>query len=257
MLNLDKYLQDIVVNEFTEKSALEFRKRVTDITKIDPQHPIIIYIDSYGGYVDSLAMMIETIDSVSNPIITVCIGKAMSCGAILLAAGDYRFCGRHSRILIHEVSGGARGDVHDLAKSAEELKRLNKYWMTFIAKQCGLKGYDELRKIIKDNDGRDLVLTPNKAKEFGLVDEIGLPQVQPLASYQIDPLPEKKRGAHIVGKDGNNQLAEFLQALEMETAKKKAKKKVTKKATKKKVKKKVTKKKSAKAANTGGNNGNS
>lgn len=176
----------IWVNEFTEKSALKFREQVLDFASKDDDRPVIIRIDSYGGYVDSLASMIETIDSIPNPIITSCEGKAMSCGAILLSHGDYRFCGKHSRILIHEVSAGSIGDVHDMYNDATEVKRLNTYFLGLLAKNCGRKGgYTALRKEIKEHDGRDIYLDAHKALDFGIVDEIGVPTVKPVVYYQI------------------------------------------------------------------------
>lgn len=178
---------DIWVNEFTEKSALKFREQIMDVVNgYDTNKPIIVRIDSYGGLVDSLASMIETIDSVPNPIITSCEGKAMSCGAILLSHGDYRFCGKHSRILIHEVSGGSIGDVHDVHNDASEMKRLNTYFLGLLAKNCGIKGgYRGLRKLVKEYDGRDIYLDAHKATDFGIVDEIGVPTVIPIVQYQI------------------------------------------------------------------------
>lgn len=190
---------DIWVNEFTEKSALKFREQVMEqVSAYDSNKPIVIRIDSYGGLVDSLASMIETIDCIPNPIITSCEGKSMSCGAILLSHGDYRFCGRHSRILIHEISGGSIGDVHDVHNDASEMKRLNTYFLGLLAKNCGIKGgYNAFRKIMKSYDGRDIYLDAHKALDFGIVDEIGVPTVVPIVQYQIG-----SRGYHSYSIDG-------------------------------------------------------
>ena len=134
--------EDIIVNSFNEESARKFHYRITKMSREDPNMPIVIYIDSYGGQVDAMASMIESMHSIPNKKITVVKGKAMSCGAILLSAGDYRFVGRHSRVLIHEVSGGAGGNVHDIKESAEEIDRINRQWLGFLAKRGGMKGYD-------------------------------------------------------------------------------------------------------------------
>ena len=88
---------EIWVIEFNEESAQDFRTSILKKSKENSHAPIIIYIDSYGGYVDSLAKMIATMDEIPNPKVTVCMGKAMSCGAILLSHGDLRFCDQHSR----------------------------------------------------------------------------------------------------------------------------------------------------------------
>lgn len=178
---------EIWVNDFTEKSAQKFREEMLKkASQIEEHCPIIVRIDSYGGYVYSLAKMLETMDSIKNPIVTSCEGKAMSCGAILLSQGDYRFCGKHSRILIHEISHGSIGDVHDVWNDAEEGRDVNQHFMGLLAKNCGIEGgYAGLRKIIKERDGRDIHLSASKAVEFGIVDEIGVPTILPVVSYQI------------------------------------------------------------------------
>src|ERR1700693_3667985 len=120
MMKVGRDSDEILVNDFTEDSAQEFRDKLLEAAKDDPMKPIVVYIDSYGGEVDALAKMIETMDEVSNPVITVAMGKAMSCGAMLLSHGDIRFCGKHSRVMIHEVSIGTGGDVHDVESTAKE-----------------------------------------------------------------------------------------------------------------------------------------
>jgi ATP-dependent Clp protease protease subunit len=184
---------EILINEFTEETAQQFREALMEASKEDPLKPIIVYIDSYGGQVDSLAKMIETMDEVPNPIVTACHGKAMSCGAILLSHGDVRFCGKHARVMVHEVSGGTAGDVHDINADAQEIKRLNRYFMNLLAKNCNIKGgYDSLRTRIKNQDGREHYMNAEEALKFGLVDAIGMPRVNRLTLYQVEQVPEKK-----------------------------------------------------------------
>lgn len=184
---------EIWVVKFDEESAQNFRDSLIDASRMDPTRPIVVYIDSYGGQVDSLAKMIETMDEVQNPIVTVAMGKAMSCGAILLSHGDYRMCGKHSRIMVHEVSGGTSGDVHDVHADTLELKRLNRHFLGLLAKNCGLDGgYDSLRKLIKSRDGRDLYLDASAALKFGVVDKIGLPKVESMLIHSVALAPVKK-----------------------------------------------------------------
>jgi len=190
---LNVKMDEIWVTEFNEEASLKFREKVIGISKEDPNEPIIIYIDSYGGMVDSLASMIETIDEVPNPIITVAMGKAMSCGAILLSHGDLRWIGTHSRVMIHEVSSGTGGDVHDMYADAVETKRLNKYFLGLLAKNCGIKGgYDGLRKLIKARDGRDIYLDAQAALKFGIVDAIGTPAIRSYTAFDISTTPPKQ-----------------------------------------------------------------
>lgn len=197
---------EIWVNKFTEDSATQFRESLLLRSRHDQDVPIVVHIDSYGGYVDSLAKMIETMDEIPNPIITACVGKAMSCGAILLSHGDYRYCGPHSRILIHEVSSGTGGDVHDMHNDATETKRLNKHFMGLLAKNCGIKGgYEGLRQLVKEHDGRDIYLTGDRAVEFGIVDEVGTPTLVPYVGFELVTTPvftksqRKKRAIEILG----------------------------------------------------------
>ena len=104
---------EIWVHQFNEERAQIFRMEVFMASKMGgKKRPLVVYIDSYGGAADALASMIQTMDSVPNEIVTVCYGKAMSAGAILLSHGDVRFCSPHSRVMVHEVSAGTVGDVH-------------------------------------------------------------------------------------------------------------------------------------------------
>ncbi len=129
--------------------------------------------------------MIETLDEVNNPIVTVAMGKAMSCAAILLSHGDVRFLGTHSRVMVHEVSSGTSGNVQDMKEDIKETIRLNEYFMGLLAKNCGLKHYEELRQLIKDQDGRDRYLVGADAIKFGIVDAIGLPRISGRIMYEI------------------------------------------------------------------------
>jgi ATP-dependent protease ClpP protease subunit len=135
--------------------------------------------------------MIETIDEVPNPIITACIGKAISCGAILLSHGDVRFLGKHSRIMVHEISSGTIGNVQDMKEDVKETVRMNEHFMGLLAQNCGFKNYDEFRAVIKEQDGRDRYLVGNDALKFGIVDSIGLPKVTGRISYEVSKCPEK------------------------------------------------------------------
>jgi len=179
---------EIWVNTFDEEAAKHFRAGIQYRAQVmqDPHCPIIVYIDSYGGSVDALASMIETMNACPNPIITVCHGKAMSGGAMLLAHGEYRFCSPHSRVMIHETSSGAHGNVHDLQASSGEVARLNKHFMSVFAKDCGIKGgYPAIRKMFKELDSRECWLSAEGAHEMGIVDNIGLPYVIINKTYEI------------------------------------------------------------------------
>lgn len=188
---IDDEATEIWVTTFNQEHAQKFRKAVLATSKSNPDKPIIIYIDSYGGYVDSLAKMIETLDEVPNPIITASMGCAMSCGAMLLSHGDVRFLGPNSRIMVHEVSSGTIGNVQDMKEDVKETVRLNEHFIGLLARNCGFKNYEEFRAVIKEQDGRDRFLVGADALKFGIVDVIGIPKVTTKTIYEISKQPIK------------------------------------------------------------------
>lgn len=203
--------EEIWVLEFTPESAQEFRDRVMEEHKENPNKPIIVNIDSYGGSVDALAKMIATMDEVNNPIITCCMGKAMSCGAILLSHGDIRFCDPHSRVMVHKVSAIASGDADDVKNDAVEISRINEYWLGLLATNCNIKGgYDQLSTQIKEKDGRDRYMTAEEAVKFGIVDAVGIPKIATIVMYEVingpTKMPIKKRAALRAKHVANNPL---------------------------------------------------
>ncbi len=185
IMSILKKDKEIWVTKFDEESAQKFRQAVMDAAAGDPSRPVVIYIDSYGGYVDALAKMIETLDEIPNPVVTCCMGKAMSCGAMLLSHGDVRFLGRHSRVMVHEVSSGTIGNVQDMKDDVKETVRLNEHFMGLLARNCGFANYAELRSVIKEQDGRERYLVGEAALEFGIVDAIGLPKVTGRMGYEV------------------------------------------------------------------------
>jgi ATP-dependent Clp protease protease subunit len=201
-MNIDKLLDgkggvegEIWVTDFSDDAAIEFREEILEASKKDPLRPIVVYIHSYGGAVDCLASMIETMDEVPNPIITVAHGMAMSCGAVLLSHGDIRFVGKNSRIMVHEVSGGVGvDDVHNMFSDAAEVKRLNRWFMGLLAKNCEIKGgYEAIRKLIKDQDGRNRWMGAEEAVKFGIADAVGVPKVSRMKLYQVEVTPPKEK----------------------------------------------------------------
>ena len=180
--------EEICVNEFNEASAADFRKKVLFRAEMDPDAPIVVYIDSCGGYVDSHAKMIETMHEVPNKFITVAMGKAISCGAILLSHGDVRYCGGYSRIMIHNVSAASWGDVYSLKSSSDQTMAMNKRFMGLLANNCKMT-YTELQKKIKETeDSREIWLNAEAAKKFGIVDEIGIPQLTPRIGWEVQTI---------------------------------------------------------------------
>lgn len=171
----DDFYDPIVVTEFDDLHVKMFRRRVLEQSFTDPKKPITIYIESYGGSVDGLASMIETIQTVPNKIHTVCTGVAMSAGAFLLSFGDERYCGQYSRIMIHEISGGTFGTTSEQINDVKEQLRMQRFWFEHLAENCGFKSVKELEREINRYDH---YLSATDALEFGIVDHVGMPEFE-------------------------------------------------------------------------------
>jgi ATP-dependent Clp protease protease subunit len=182
---------EIWVTEFDESSAFNFREAMISKSKESPA-PIIIYIDSYGGQVDALAKMIETMDEIDNIKITVCMGKAMSAGAILLSHGDVRYCGQHSRIMIHESLGSVGGRMSDINANTEEMNRINNYFIGMLANNCGIRGgSNALKTMIKERGNSDWYMDAKQALEFKIIDFVGIPVLRQNFESGLVPIVKK------------------------------------------------------------------
>ncbi|MDD5448672.1 MAG: ATP-dependent Clp protease proteolytic subunit [Actinomycetota bacterium] len=135
----------------------------------NPDKDINIYINSPGGVVTSTLAIYDTMQYVKCDISTVCIGQAASGAAVLLAAGTKgkRFATPHSRILIHQPSGGASGQAVDIGIQAREMLRTREMLEEIMASHTG----QPIERIHKDSD-RDFIMVPEEAKEYGIIDEV-------------------------------------------------------------------------------------
>lgn len=135
----------------------------------NPNKEISFYINSPGGVVTSGMAMYDTMQYIKAPVSTVCIGQAASMGSLLLTAGaaGKRFALPSARIMIHQPSGGARGQATDIEIQAKEILRLRAYLNEIYVKHTGQK----LAAIEKAMD-RDNFMSAEEAKKFGLIDEV-------------------------------------------------------------------------------------
>jgi len=143
----------------------------------NPDKDINIYINSPGGDITALFAIYDTMQYVRAPVSTICTGIAMSMGAVLLAAGapGRRFALPHSRIMIHQGSGGFRGNTPDVFIQVKEMEKLVKTTQEILAAHTG----QPIDKVVKDTD-RDLFLSPEEAVEYGIIDEVyKLPAIVP------------------------------------------------------------------------------
>ena len=135
----------------------------------DPKKDIFLYINSPGGVVTSGMAMYDTMQYISCDVNTLCIGQACSMGSLLLAGGakGKRFALPNARIMIHQPSGGFRGQATDIEIHAKEIldmkKRLNQIYANHTGKKLD---------VIENAMERDNFMTPQEAKKFGLIDHI-------------------------------------------------------------------------------------
>ena len=135
----------------------------------DAKKEISVYVNSPGGSVTAGLAIYDTMQFVTCPIATYCIGQAASMGAVLLAAGTKgrRFALPNARIMVHQPSGGAEGKATDIEITAKEILRLKDVLNGILAKHSGKKFED----VVRDTE-RDYFMGADEAKAWGLIDEV-------------------------------------------------------------------------------------
>ncbi len=135
----------------------------------DPKKEISLYINSPGGLVTSGLGIYDTMQYIKPQVTTLCIGQAASMGSFLLSAGaeGKRFSLPNSRIMVHQPSAGFQGQVTDIEIHANEVSSLKKRLNEIYSKHTG-KSVDEIKEALE----RDNFMTPENAKDFGLIDKV-------------------------------------------------------------------------------------
>jgi ATP-dependent Clp protease protease subunit len=135
----------------------------------DPDKDIQLYINSPGGVVTAGLAVFDTMRYVRCPVSTICIGQAASMAAVLLGAGEKgrRYGLPHSRVLLHQPLGGARGQATDIEIQAREIRHLKDVIIDILVSSTGQSRDD----IVRDID-RDFYMSVAQAKEYGLIDEV-------------------------------------------------------------------------------------
>jgi ATP-dependent Clp protease protease subunit len=135
----------------------------------DPEKDIQLYINSPGGVVTSGMAIYDTMRYLRAPVSTICIGQAASMGAVLLAAGatGKRYALPNRRIMIHQGSGGFRGNTPDVEIQMREMMHLTDRLMHILAEHTG----QEFDKVKRDSE-RDYFMSAEEAKAYGLIDEV-------------------------------------------------------------------------------------
>ena len=135
----------------------------------DPKKDISLYINSPGGSVSSGMAIYDTMQFCKPDISTLCIGRAASMGAVLLAGGskNKRFALPNSRVMIHQPLGGFQGQSTDIQIHAQEIQKVRENLNSILSKHTG----NDINKISKDTD-RDNFMNADEAKEYGIIDSV-------------------------------------------------------------------------------------
>ncbi|MEO6229332.1 MAG: ATP-dependent Clp protease proteolytic subunit [Ferruginibacter sp.] len=152
-----------------DKSSKDITSRLLYLEAIDPGKEITFYINSPGGMVTSGMVVYDTMQMISSPVSTVCMGMAASMGSILLSGGTKgrRFIFPNGEVMIHQPSGGGQGTSADLEIMAQQMQRTKDLGARILAENCG----QTVEKILKDFD-RDYWMDPKESVAYGIVDGV-------------------------------------------------------------------------------------
>ncbi len=175
------------VNDFDDKTI----KNLSDCcsrARQSGQTILPVVINSPGGMVANLYAMVDILSSSGLIVATVGVGRAASCGAVLVSFGTkgYRFAAPNSYFLMHEVSAGEWGKNNELQSTASFVDGVNKRLMEQVSINCG-HDKDYFKHIIHERGHADMYLTAQEAMNHGLVDRIGMPDlvVRVTAKYEL------------------------------------------------------------------------
>ena len=158
-----------LVGQLNDNASTLITAQLLFLESENPKKEISFYINSPGGLVTSGLGVYDTMQYIKPPVSTLCIGQASSMGSFLLASGEKgkRFSLPNSRIMVHQPSAGYEGQATDIEIHAKEIialkNRLNKIYSKHTK-----KSEEQIRKALE----RDNFMTPDEAKDFGLIDEV-------------------------------------------------------------------------------------
>ena len=152
-----------------DKTAKDITDRLLYLEAIDPGKEITFYINSPGGVVTSGMVIYDTMQMISSPVSTVCMGMAASMGSILLSGGQKgrRFIFPHGEVMIHQPSGGGRGTSADLEIMAVQMQKTKEMGAQLLADNCG----QTFEKVMIDFN-RDYWMNAEESIAYGIVDHL-------------------------------------------------------------------------------------
>jgi ATP-dependent Clp protease protease subunit len=161
----------MLTTEVEDNMASSIVSQLLFLEAQDPDKDIFMYINSPGGVITSGMAIFDTMNLIKPDVQTICLGQAASMGAFLLSAGapGKRYSLPHSRIMIHQPLGGARGQASDILLHANEILRMKQELTTIMAESTnGITSYERMVELTD----RDNFLSPQEALSLGLIDEI-------------------------------------------------------------------------------------
>lgn len=167
-----RLLKDLIVllgSEVNDAVASLICAQLLFLESQDPEKEIYLYINSPGGSVTAGMAIYDTMNYITPPIATVCMGRAASMGAFLLSAGQkgMRYALPNSQVMIHQPLGGFQGQATDIDIHAREILRMRETLNGLLAKHTG----QPIEKIAQDTE-RDNFMTAEMAQAYGLVDKV-------------------------------------------------------------------------------------
>ena len=158
-----------LVGEVNDQTANLVVAQLLFLESENPDKDISFYINSPGGSVSAGMAIYDTMQFIKPAVSTLCIGFAASMGAFLLAAGEKgkRFSLPNSKVMIHQVLGGARGQATDIEIHARDILRTKDQMNRILSERTG----QPLVKVARDTE-RDYFLTADEAKDYGLIDQV-------------------------------------------------------------------------------------
>jgi ATP-dependent Clp protease, protease subunit len=153
------------VNEYSISSVIAQLLYLANLSR----QPIYLIISTYGGSVDEMFSLYDVIKALPCPVCTIGLGKIMSAGVLLLAAGKKgnRLISKSSRIMMHPISGGAEGNIFDIMNESQEMLRIHDLMIESLVKETKMSS-KEINKIFAS--GHDFYVAAEKAIEYGIVD---------------------------------------------------------------------------------------
>jgi len=161
----------IYISDINEKEAKTIITKLLELDMADSTIPIKIIVNSYGGEIESMFAIYDAMRTCRAPPITIGLGKAMSAGVLLLAAGKKgeRRLSLHTRVMMHELSMFAGGKLYEVENATKEARRLQELWENALALESG-KTIKKIRKIMTSHV--DTFIEAGQAVEYGFADKV-------------------------------------------------------------------------------------